>query len=283
MRKRNVGVVGLGLIGGSLCKALKAADGYHVLGADQSQDVVDAALADGALDGALDGASLGACDILLIALYPQRVIDYVRQHAKLMKKGAIVMDMAGVKTRICRELSGFCAERGVRFIGGHPMAGIEKSGYQHSFVSLFEGATMLLCRDQHTEESALKAASALVLHAGFGEVKIVDPAQHDAVIAYTSQLAHIASSAYVKSPTLGQRKSFSAGSYKDLTRVAKLHAGMWTELFLENRGNLLFEIDELIGHLAEYRAALQEGDEDGLYRLLDDGAKRKIWDEERET
>jgi len=277
-----VGVAGLGLIGGSLCKAIKERAGLYVLGADKSGEVVAAALLDGAIDAPLHDETLGECDIVLVALYPQSVVDYVREHAARMKRNAIVVDMAGVKRRVCRELSAFCAGQGLRFIGGHPMAGIEKSGYAHSFAGLFAGAAMLLCRDAYTDENALKEAASLFSGLGFGEVKAVDPGEHDAVIAYTSQLAHITSSAYVKSPTMRKRKSFSAGSYKDLTRVAKLHAGMWTELFLENRDNLLFEIDALTGHLKEYREALAAGDGDRLYQLLDDGARRKIEDEERE-
>ena len=280
---KQIAVVGLGLIGGSLCKAAKAHTDCRVLGWDKNEQAVQDALAQGAMDGILDDQSLGACDLLLLALYPQGTIDFIKERMGYLRPGTIAVDMAGVKTKICATLSVLCAEQGVHFIGGHPMAGIERSGFSHSFAALFNGAVMLLCRDEWTNPQALQAAGDFFTGIGFGRVKLTTPQEHDRVIAYTSQLAHIVSNAYVKSPSLTMRNGFSAGSFKDLTRVARLHAGMWTELFLENREPLLAELDMLLQNLEAYRAALQNADKETLYWLLEEGNKLKIADDAGEN
>jgi len=279
MKKKAVAVVGVGLIGGSLCKAMKKYTDARVLGHNRTKATEEAALQNGDIDAALTDENLSTCDLVLVALYPQGVIDFVKEHMDAFAPGAIIVDMTGVKTRICTELSGRCAARGVRFIGGHPMAGTENSGYKSADADLFRGATMLLCRDEHTDEAALDSAAAFFMGLGFGEVKVTTPEEHDAIIAYTSQLAHVASNAYIKSPTAARQRGFSAGSYKDLTRVAKLNAPMWTELFLENREPLLREVETLIENLEDYRAALEAGDSEILCALLREGSLLKERDE----
>ncbi len=276
---KRIGVIGLGLIGGSMCKAIKALTCHRVYGYDIREDVISSALRDKAIDEALTDETLIECEILLVALYPGDVIDYVTKKAGLMKSGVIIIDMAGVKTRVCGELTDFCRDRGLCFIGGHPMAGIERGGYISSFPGLFQGATMLLCKNED-DQIPLEKATELFLSIGFKEVKTTNAAEHDRIIAYTSQLAHVVSNAYVKSPTLTRRKGFSAGSYKDLTRVARLDPGMWAKLFLENRENLISEIDCLVKHLNEYKQAIEDGDMERLYDLLAIGSRLKIADEE---
>jgi len=280
--KQTVGIAGLGLIGGSLAKAIKAKTECRVLGFDIREDVVSLAKEQGAIDGKLTPALLAECTLVIIALYPDDVISYFAENAPYMRNGTIVVDCAGVKTRICEELSARAKEHSVRFVGGHPMAGVECSGYSGSFAELFDGATMIMCRDNYTDSGALEELGSFFLSLGFGSVKITTAREHDEIIAYTSQLAHLASSAYIRSDTVERRYGFSAGSFKDLTRVAKLNEDMWTALFFENRSNLLKETDTFIEHLRSYRDALASSDHIAMKELLKSGTALKITDEAKE-
>ena len=282
-----IGIVGLGLIGGSLAKAIVNNTGCRVLGCDIKESVVCAALEDGVIAGRLDRGSIADCSIIIIALYPEDVIEYCKDNMAAMNEGTIVVDCAGVKTRIVKEVSALAKNCGVRFVGGHPMAGIERSGYESSFAGLFDGATMILCKDEilcdedvlskedNIRNDALEILKDLFLSIGFGRVKITTAREHDEIIAYTSQLAHLVSSAYIKSDTMKKRYGFSAGSFKDLTRVARLDEEMWTELFFENSQNLLKEIDVLTENIRKYRDALASSDEGAMKDLLIKGKELK--------
>lgn len=280
---KNIGLVGLGLIGGCLAKTVKEKTQYHVYAADANEEVLAAAMEEGCVAGPLTKEQIGACDVILLALYPGGIISYMEENLSYIKKGTIVVDCAGVKTSVCKNLSELCKLKGVHFIGGHPMAGIEKSGFSNSFYGLFEGATMILCRDEHTNEEAFQIAKEFFLSLGFGSIKESDYEEHDAVIAYTSQMAHLVSSAYIKSPTCKKRYGFSAGSFKDLTRVAYLNEDMWTELFLLNQESLLTELDIFIEELHKYRKALSEEDREGLRSLLKEGRICKDTDNRKEA
>ena len=276
-----VGVIGLGLIGGSMAKSIAARTGCTVYGSDMSEKVMNDAVSDKTLSGRLDD-HYGDIDMLIVALYPLDVVSTIEEAAPKLKKGCIVIDCTGVKQIICNELSGKLAGMGLRFIGGHPMAGKEVAGYSNSCDDLFDGASMILCRDEYTDEKAMNAACDFFPRLGFAQVRITNAKEHDAVIAYTSQLAHVTSSAYIKSPTLNKRYGFSAGSFKDMTRVAKLNEEMWADLFLANDEALLYEIDALSKNLSEYRKALSERDRKRLVELLRDGRVRKEKDEHSE-
>ena len=276
-----VGVIGLGLIGGSMAKSIAWRTGCTVYGSDMSEKVMNDAISDKTLSGRLDD-HYGDIDMLIVALYPLDVVSTIEEAAPKLKKGCIVIDCTGVKQIICNELSGKLAGMGLRFIGGHPMAGKEVAGYSNSCDDLFDGASMILCRDEYTDEEAMNAACDFFPRLGFAQVRITNAKEHDAVIAYTSQLAHVTSSAYIKSPTLNKRYGFSAGSFKDMTRVAKLNEEMWADLFLANDEALLYEIDALSKNLSEYRKALSERDRKRLVELLRDGRVRKEKDEHSE-
>jgi prephenate dehydrogenase len=269
------GIIGLGLIGGSLAKAVKENTNYKVLAFDKNQSVNLQAKLEGASDGILNTENLGECDFVLVALYPKATIDYIKTNAKLFKKGAVVIDAAGTKINVCEAVQPIAKKHGFTFIGGHPMAGTQNSGFRHSRSNLFKNAPMLLtpCPDEGIK--TLEKAKKFFIEIGFGSVVFTTPEEHDKRIAYTSQLAHVVSNAYVKSPQASEHKGFSAGSYKDLTRVARLNEEMWAELFLENRGNLLGEIDFLINSLSEYKSAIESNDSDRLKSLLKEGVERK--------
>ena len=279
---KTIGIVGLGLIGGSLAKAIKQKTDKRALGFDRCEDVVLRAKAQGFIKDKLTAQNLKLCDLVLVALYPEDVIAYCKSNFGLMREGTIICDCAGVKTRICSELSEDAAKHGVSFVGGHPMAGAECWGFDNSFAGLFDGATMILCEDPCTKRGAMEELKGVFPALGFAEVKVTTAAEHDEIIAYTSQLAHILSSAYAKSDMIDRRLGFSAGSFKDLTRVAKLNEIMWTKLFFENRNNLSNEIALLIEQLEKYRVALESLDHEAMRTLLKDGAERKIRDEAAE-
>lgn len=269
-----IGIVGLGLMGGSMAKAIKGRTGHSVLGLDQDAAVQARALAEGMLDGGLDDSSLGECGLVLLALYPHAAVEYLRANAPAIRKGAVVVDLCGVKRFVCQEALPLALEHGFYFVGGHPMAGREKSGYEASQESLFSNASMLLAPG-NAPEDLCKALTDFFLSLGFGSVYKTEAGEHDGVIAYTSQLAHVLSNAYVKSPKALQYKAFSGGSFQDLTRVATLNETMWTELFLLNRDFLIQEIDGLCSRLAAYADALRAEDAEALHSLLREGCEWK--------
>ena len=270
-----IGIVGLGLIGGSIAKAIKENTEYTVFGFDIAPTVVCKAKLIGAIDGELTGEKLKDCDMVIIALYLEATVAYITENAGLFKKGGIVVDCCGVKRDVCGAVEQIAEDNGFTFVGGHPMAGIEFSGFEYSKKNLFEKASMIITPYPGTHIEVIEKLKKLFLGIGFNNFQITTPDEHDKMIAFTSQLAHVVSSAYVKSPAALNHKGFSAGSYKDMTRVAKLNENMWTELFLSNRDNLASEIDSLVERLKEYSEALKTGDNAGMTAMLREGRELK--------
>lgn len=269
-----VGIVGLGLIGGSLARAYRKA-GHRVLAYDLDSSVTAFAQMAGAADEALTVKNLAQCDLLLLAVYPQAAISYLEENAAFLNQNAVVIDCCGTKREVCAAGFRIAKEHGFLFVGGHPMAGTHFSGFKYSRASLFRGAPMVLVPPVLDDMQMIDRVCQLLEAPGFGRFSVTTAEKHDAMIAFTSQLAHVVSNAYVKSPTAGSHKGFSAGSYKDLTRVAWLNAPMWTELFLENRDNLISELDAITAELGKYRDALSADDAETLCALLEEGKRRK--------
>ena len=277
MTPMTVGICGLGLIGGSMAKAYKAA-GHTVLGYDNNDAALGYASLAGITDGVLNEQTLGGCDLLFVALYPEQAANYLRAIAPSVAKETVVIDLCGTKKEICEVGFALAKQYGFTFVGGHPMAGTQYSGIKYAKATLFRGAPMVLVPPVYDDIAFLDRIRTLLAPAGFGKFSVITAEEHDRIIAFTSQLAHVVSNAYVKSPTAREHRGFSAGSYKDMTRVAWLNEQMWTELFLENKAPLLFELDTIIHSLSEYRAAIADGDADSLKALLRDGriAKEEI-------
>ena len=269
-----VGILGLGLIGGSLAKAYHEA-GHRVLAYNRSRSVTDFAILANAVDEELTEENIGTCDLLLLALYPQACIDYLKKMGSRISKQSVVIDCCGTKREICAACFPIAQEYGWLFVGGHPMAGTHFSGFKYSRATMFKGAPMVLVPPVLDDMELIDRVCKLLAPLQFGRYSVTTAEKHDEMIAFTSQLAHVVSNAYVKSPTAQNQKGFSAGSYRDLTRVAWLNAPMWTELFLDNRDYLLNEIDQIIHALSEYRTALSENDAETLCRLLEEGKQRK--------
>ena len=270
-----VGIVGLGLIGGSLAKAYKRTDGIRVLGCDRDKSILDFAHLAQAIDGELSDDNMGACDCILLAAYPQGVIDWVMEKAPLLDKNNTVIDCSGVKKRICEEIFPIAEHYGFTFAGGHPMAGSHQSGFKYSREDLFDGAPMVIVPSSFDDIRLLERIEKLLAPVGFGRISFTTAAEHDEVIAFSSQMAHVVSNAFIKSPTALKHRGYSAGSYKDLTRVAWLDPDMWAQLFLENRDELLREIDFFLDSMGQYKDALAQKDNQRLRTLLDEGRLRK--------
>ena len=269
-----VGILGLGLIGGSLARAYKLA-GHTVYVKNRDESMLAFAMLSGAVDGKLNEETIPACDLLLLAIYPDGSAGWLEENAPLISKNALVIDCCGIKEQVCARCFPVAKQYGFTFVGGHPMAGSQFSGFKYSRANLFQGAPMVLVPPVYDDMALLQRVKDALEPCGFGFFSVTTAKDHDRMIAFTSQMPHILSNAFIKSPTATEHKGFSAGSYRDLTRVAWLNVGMWTELFLENRENLLFELDQYIGSLTQYRQALEDRDEARLYALLEEGKKRK--------
>ena len=270
-----VGIVGLGLIGGSLAKAFAAGGRDQVLAFDRDASVLDFAQVSGAVSGVLDESSVARCGLLLLAVPPEGAVAYLTGMAPHIPAETLVMDCCGTKRRVCAAGFALARQYGFPFVGGHPMAGTHNSGFKYARENLFRGAPMVLVPPTFGDIELLSRAKDALAPLGLGKFSVTTAEEHDKMIAFTSQLAHVVSNAYIKSPTALAHRGFSAGSYKDMTRVAWLNPAMWTELFLENRDNLLRELDGLTAALDEYRTALREDDAPRLERLLDEGRRRK--------
>ncbi|MBO4862887.1 MAG: prephenate dehydrogenase/arogenate dehydrogenase family protein [Eubacterium sp.] len=278
---KTVGIIGLGLIGGSFAKAFKENTSARVLGYNRTTATTHFAIMDGALDGELslddkqDGNSLSDCDLVIISLYNQAIIDFVKDNAKNFKKGSLVIDAGGLKRRICRECFPVASENDFIFVGGHPMAGKKFSGYKYSTSKLFKDSSMIVVPDESYDMFLIERIKDALAPCNFGRITVTSADKHDQMIAFTSEMAHIVSNAYIKSPTAREHLGFSAGSYKDMTRVAWLNEDMWTEIFMENKDNLIYELDTIIKYLGEYKTALETDDPAFLHDILRDGKLAK--------
>ena len=269
-----VGIVGLGLIGGSFAKAYHAA-GHTVLAFDTDRSTYDFAVLSGTVNGPLTDETLSTCDLILIAVIPSAAVGYLKQHAAHIGPKPVVIDCCGTKRVVCTAGFPLAEQFGFTYLGGHPMAGTHNSGFKYATATMFHNAPMVLVPANHNDIELLSRVKELLAPAGFSRFSVTTAEQHDEMIAFTSQLAHVVSNAYIKSPTAGLHKGFSAGSYKDMTRVAWLAPKMWAELFLENKDFLMAELNTLIDNLRQYQDAMEHDDLPGLIQLLDDGRKRK--------
>ena len=272
---KKVGIVGLGLIGGSLAKAYKRADGFEVLGCDADESVTGFAMIAGAIDGKLTTDALSGCELILLCTYPQGVIDWVEGNAPNLGKNVTVIDCGGTKQRICEHIFPLAEKFGFTFFGGHPMAGTHQSGFKYSREDLFDGAPMVIIPPSFEDIHQLDRVEELLKPVGFGRFSFTTAQKHDEVIAFSSQMPHLISNAFIKSETALRHHAYSAGSYQDLTRVAWLNPDMWSELFLENRQPLLREIDCFLSEVGSYRDAIERNDIGRLRELLDEGRRRK--------
>lgn len=260
-------ISGLGIIGGSLAKALKKYTDHMVYGINRSQAPLQKALDCGAIDGIADLDTLQTADLLILGTYPDAAVDFIRQYGAILKKGCIVIDTSGIKTKICAQLTALSQANDFIFIGFHPMAGKEKNGFDVSEADLFVNASAILVPGD-APVAAIETVASLMKKLQFGQVVYTTPEEHDRMIAFTSQLPHVLACAYVFSPQCPQHNGFSAGSYRDVSRVANINAALWSELFIENGQPLIDEIQTLIDHLTQIQDGIRKGDRAELAQLL---------------
>ena len=274
MQPKTILIVGLGLIGGSIAKALRTFTPHRVLAMDQDPEALDLAMACGAIEGPGYVEDLPQVDVLWLCLYPQAAVEFARKYGAALREDCIVSDACGIKNAVCPQLMELSRELGFVFVGGHPMAGKERSGFEASEATLFRGASYLLvpCGAPDWAKDTMKE---LAMDMGFGRVVETTPEHHDEMIAYTSQLPHALACAYVLSPRCPQHKGFSAGSYRDVSRVARINETLWTELFLDNREALSRELSTLIENLSSIQSALDQEDGEALRALLRKGRQVK--------
>ena len=269
-----VGILGLGLIGGSMARAY-ALEGHTVYACEKDETMLSFAMLAGAVHGELSTETVLQCDLILMAIYPAGSAAWLEENARLIPAQALVLDLCGTKREICSRCFPLAEQYGFTFVGGHPMAGSQFSGFKYSRANLFENQPMVLVPPRFDDMDLLDRCKQALSPCHFGSFSVTTAEDHDRMIAFTSQMPHILSNAFIKSPTAQNHKGFSAGSYRDLTRVAWLNPQMWAELFLDNRDNTLFELDTYIENLTAYRNALADQDADELIRLLEEGKRRK--------
>ncbi len=269
-----IAVIGLGIIGGSFCKAIKKHTAHTVIGINRTHSVAEQAKNDGSIDVIGTVESLGEADIIFLCMYPQACVDFIKENGKFIKTGALVTDSSGIKSAICPQLYELSQEFGFVFVGSHPMAGKEKNGYGVSEAELYKGASFIIT-PCGADEKYVNTLADLALSIGFGQVKITTPEEHDRMIAFTSQLPHVLACSYVLSPCCPNHNGFSAGSYRDVSRVANINSKLWSELFLENREPLITELDILIENITRIKDAIKDNDRETLADLLEQGHKIK--------
>ena len=262
------------MIGGSFAKAAAQA-GHRVLAWNRTRATADRAVAEGVAVDVL-GDDFGECAVVLVALPPDAVVPWIDAREKTLKKGAVVVDATGVKGTICAALEKYAFQDRWTFVGGHPMAGKEVNGWDNASADLFRNASMILTPYPSCGRGPLDALEAFFRELGFGRVVFTTPQHHDRMIALTSQLAHVVSSAYIQDPLAQDHVGFSAGSFNDMTRVARLDPDIWTDLFLANRDALLVTLEGLVARLDGYRAAIASGDADALRALLSAGRAARL-------
>lgn len=266
----NVVIVGLGIIGGSMAKAIAKYTDNHIIGINRSKEPLEKALACGAIHEAGTVESLRKADLIILGTYPEVAVKFIRDNAELIPENCIVIDTSGIKTKICSQLVEISKQYGFIFIGCHPMAGKEKNGFDVSDADLFNGASCIIIPCGAPDEAVKKIAE-LAKKLCFGSVCYSTPEEHDRMIAFTSQLPHVLACSYVFSPSCPKHKGFSGGSYRDVSRVANINAELWSELFIENKEPLINEIDTLISNLTLIRNSVEKGDRKELADILHKG------------
>lgn len=269
-----VGILGLGLIGGSLARAFTKS-GHTVLACEKDESVLTFAQLAGVVSAPLNDVNVSDCELILLSVYADASATWLETNGHRINRSALVIDCCGIKQEVCRRCFPVAEKYGFTFIGGHPMAGSHHSGFKYSRSNLFQGAPMVLVPPRYDDPVLLQRVKDALEPCGFKSFSVTTAEAHDEMIAFTSQMPHIISNAFIKSPTAQSHSGFSAGSYKDMTRVAWLNPQMWAELFLSNKDNILHELDFLISSLQDYKTAIALQDEQKLINLLDEGRKRK--------
>lgn len=273
--KQTMLIVGLGLIGGSLALALKGFEDFEIVGVDVSQPTLRYAAEHGVGDRVTEDAAaeLPQADVVALALHPQGIVDFLARYRDAFKPGALVWDVCGVKTAILEAAQVLPGT--VDFIGCHPMAGTEFSGIQHALVNMFQNAHYILTPNQQSSPEHVALMERVARHVGCANVIKTTPEQHDAIIAYTSQMMHIIAVSVCDDESLFRYQGFEGDSFRSCTRVAALDVPLWTQLFSMNAHALSDALEQLEAHIHSYRQAIEAGDTETLRQKLSVSSARK--------
>ena len=273
--EKNIVIVGLGLIGGSLARALHGFEGYSLIGVDVSQPTLRYAAEHGIVDRTEEDPvqALAQGDLVFLCQHPRGIVEFLSEHRHHFKAGAMVTDVCGIKGAILEGAR--VLPETVSFLGGHPMAGLETSGIAHSLPNLFHKAHYILTPNSQTSPEHLALMERVARHIGCADVVKTSPEQHDAIIAYTSQMMHIIAVAVCDDEHLFQYQGFEGDSFRGCTRVAALDVALWTQLFSLNAPALCAALEQLEDHLRQYRLTIQSGDSAALAAKLSVSAARK--------
>ena len=270
-------ILGLGLMGGSYAESLTS-HGFEVGAVARRQETIDYALREGIIKhgrAEIDPEYIRQFDLLIFAMYPHAFVEWIEKYQQYIKPNALISDVTGVKCSIVYKIQDMLRPD-LEFIGAHPMAGKEKFGYDYSEATLFDNAYMIFT-PVNADENNVDMLKELSQKIGFKGVTVSTPAEHDRIIAYTSQMPHVLACAYVSDPDAMLHNGFSAGSYKDISRVADINARLWQELFIENSSQLVGHIDVLIDNLQKIKQLIENGDhkalQDALQKARDTKAK----------
>lgn len=267
-------IAGLGIIGGSYAQAIKKYTDHTVIGINRSEKPLQLALQCGAIDRIGTEKDLETADMLILGIYPQAAVEFIEKNGKYISKKCIVCDTSGIKSEICPKMVELSQKYGFTFVGTHPMAGKETNGFESADEDLFKNASCIIV-PCGAPKQAINTVTNFVFSIGFTQAPVTTPPEHDRMIAFTSQVPHVLACAYVLSPQCKKHNGFSAGSYRDVSRVAKINAELWTELFLENKEPLVNELDELINNLTSLRNSIAQSDNKKLFEQLKAGRKIK--------
>ncbi|MGM9937550.1 MAG: prephenate dehydrogenase [Candidatus Ornithomonoglobus sp.] len=272
-----ISIIGLGLIGGSMARRLRGFHDCTIAAYNRTRESLDLALADGAIDEAYNtpGEAMENADLIIMCLYPQLNIDFVRDNVDRLKPGAIITDVTGVKGFIIREMKKILPDN-VEFIGGHPMAGREVGGYKSSTDTLFDNAPYVITPDKDSRPETIELIREMAKYIGCRVVTTTSPDEHDSIIAYTSQLMHIVAVALCDNPLLERAGAFAGGSLQDCTRIAVINEKMWSELFVENKEQLAKQITEFQDTLEQMKQAALNDDRETLERIMKHGKEQKL-------
>lgn len=273
----NITVVGLGLIGGSVARRLHGFHNAYITGMDINERSLILAQRDGVIDkGTTDSKdAVTDADLIILCLYPKLNVDFVKENLKYIKSGAIITDVSGIKGYVIEEINKVLPDD-IDFIGGHPMAGREVGGYESSTDTLFEKASYLITPTERNKPENIALIRELAEHIGCKHIVTTTAQEHDAIIAYTSQLMHVVAVALCDNPMIERSTFFSAGSLRDCTRVAVINEKMWSELFLENKEELANRISEMQNSLENIKATLNNNDRDKLEEIMRHATQQKV-------
>lgn len=275
--KKNILIVGLGLIGGSYAMGLKRM-GYSVSAIDTNPESIEYAIEKGIIDNGVTTSTeeiISAADVIISGLYPSTFVEWVRDYQKFFKSGIYITDVTGVKEAVVYDIQDMLRED-VEFIAAHPMAGREVSGVQNSDDIIFRGANYIVVPTEKNSEEAIEWCRRLGMMLGFSNIAVLTPKEHDKMIGYVSQLTHCIAVSLMNCNDFENVEKYTGDSFRDLTRIARINENMWCELFFKNKETLIDEMDNFINEMTSIKMLMENNDAEGLKEKMRQSTQRRM-------